>query len=162
MKSKPNPKPYSDQTQPEFHSGQMSSGFICAAPCLGLPGHNLYSGWAYMTRFTPGCSSMAAPESNNDFYVQLQHPQSHTPTFVIFVMLLKQDVCLQQVNGEIYNHENLRKLLSNHKFRTGSDCEVIAHLVSFNLSVLGFIGFYSSSLLYATLRFIKKTKKVGD
>ncbi|KAJ8624469.1 hypothetical protein MRB53_032999 [Persea americana] len=32
------------------------------------------------------------------------------------------------VNGEIYNHENLRKLLSNHKFRTGSDCEVIAHL----------------------------------
>lgn len=34
-----------------------------------------------------------------------------------------------QVNGEIYNHEQLRKSLSNHKFRTGSDCEVIAHLV---------------------------------
>ncbi|XP_048492320.1 asparagine synthetase [glutamine-hydrolyzing] isoform X3 [Beta vulgaris subsp. vulgaris] len=32
------------------------------------------------------------------------------------------------VNGEIYNHEELRKRLSNHKFRTGSDCDVIAHL----------------------------------
>ncbi|BBH04634.1 glutamine-dependent asparagine synthase 1 [Prunus dulcis] len=32
------------------------------------------------------------------------------------------------VNGEIYNHEELRKRLPNHKFRTGSDCDVIAHL----------------------------------
>lgn len=32
------------------------------------------------------------------------------------------------VNGEIYNHEELRKQLPTHKFRTGSDCEVIAHL----------------------------------
>ncbi|WVY91164.1 hypothetical protein V8G54_036678 [Vigna mungo] len=32
------------------------------------------------------------------------------------------------VNGEIYNHEELRKQLPNHKFRTGSDCDVIAHL----------------------------------
>ncbi|KAG6411924.1 hypothetical protein SASPL_124578 [Salvia splendens] len=32
------------------------------------------------------------------------------------------------VNGEIYNHEELRKLLPNHKFHTGSDCDVIAHL----------------------------------
>ncbi|MQL91833.1 hypothetical protein Taro_024454 [Colocasia esculenta] len=32
------------------------------------------------------------------------------------------------VNGEIYNHEELRKGLPNHKFRTGSDCDVIAHL----------------------------------
>ncbi|CAL9247316.1 unnamed protein product [Arabidopsis halleri] len=32
------------------------------------------------------------------------------------------------VNGEIYNHEELRKRLKNHKFRTGSDCDVIAHL----------------------------------
>ncbi|KAK9279723.1 hypothetical protein L1049_013405 [Liquidambar formosana] len=33
-----------------------------------------------------------------------------------------------RVNGEIYNHEELRKRLPNHKFRTGSDCDVIAHL----------------------------------
>ncbi|KAL4189732.1 hypothetical protein AMTRI_Chr08g166850 [Amborella trichopoda] len=32
------------------------------------------------------------------------------------------------VNGEIYNHEQLQQLLTNHQFRTGSDCEVIAHL----------------------------------
>ncbi|KAI4317262.1 hypothetical protein L6164_025148 [Bauhinia variegata] len=32
------------------------------------------------------------------------------------------------VNGEIYNHVQLRKKLSSHQFRTGSDCEVIAHL----------------------------------
>ncbi|OWM68720.1 hypothetical protein CDL15_Pgr024907 [Punica granatum] len=32
------------------------------------------------------------------------------------------------VNGEIYNHEELRKRLPNHKFRTGSDCDVVAHL----------------------------------
>ncbi|CAI0399947.1 unnamed protein product, partial [Linum tenue] len=32
------------------------------------------------------------------------------------------------VNGEIYNHEELRKRLPNHQFRTDSDCEVIAHL----------------------------------
>jgi asparagine synthase (glutamine-hydrolysing) len=32
------------------------------------------------------------------------------------------------VNGEIYNHEELRKRLPNHKFRTESDCDVIAHL----------------------------------
>ncbi|XP_051142985.1 asparagine synthetase [glutamine-hydrolyzing]-like [Andrographis paniculata] len=32
------------------------------------------------------------------------------------------------VNGEIYNHEKLREHLSHHKFHTGSDCDVIAHL----------------------------------
>ncbi|KAK7379472.1 hypothetical protein VNO80_04933 [Phaseolus coccineus] len=32
------------------------------------------------------------------------------------------------VNGEIYNHKQLRQKLSSHQFRTGSDCEVIAHL----------------------------------
>uniref|UniRef100_UPI001CB91D54 asparagine synthetase [glutamine-hydrolyzing]-like n=1 Tax=Erigeron canadensis TaxID=72917 RepID=UPI001CB91D54 len=32
------------------------------------------------------------------------------------------------VNGEIYNHEDLRSRLPRHKFKTGSDCEVIAHL----------------------------------
>ncbi|KAH6796641.1 asparagine synthetase 3 [Perilla frutescens var. hirtella] len=32
------------------------------------------------------------------------------------------------VNGEIYNHKELREKLKSHEFRTGSDCEVIAHL----------------------------------
>ncbi|KAL9241535.1 hypothetical protein vseg_015639 [Gypsophila vaccaria] len=32
------------------------------------------------------------------------------------------------VNGEIYNHKILREKLHSHQFRTGSDCEVIAHL----------------------------------
>lgn len=32
------------------------------------------------------------------------------------------------VNGEIYNHKHLREMLKSHQFRTGSDCEVIAHL----------------------------------
>jgi asparagine synthase (glutamine-hydrolysing) len=34
------------------------------------------------------------------------------------------------VNGEIYNHEALKKgLKGDHKYRTQSDCEVIPHLV---------------------------------
>uniref|UniRef100_A0A0E0E086 Asparagine synthetase [glutamine-hydrolyzing] n=1 Tax=Oryza meridionalis TaxID=40149 RepID=A0A0E0E086_9ORYZ len=32
------------------------------------------------------------------------------------------------VNGEIYNHEELKANLKFHKFQTASDCEVIAHL----------------------------------
>uniref|UniRef100_A0A0E0PW53 Asparagine synthetase [glutamine-hydrolyzing] n=3 Tax=Oryza TaxID=4527 RepID=A0A0E0PW53_ORYRU len=32
------------------------------------------------------------------------------------------------VNGEIYNHEELKANLKSHKFQTASDCEVIAHL----------------------------------
>lgn len=38
--------------------------------------------------------------------------------------------CHLQVNGEIYNHEELKAKLKTHEFQTGSDCEVIAHLVS--------------------------------
>ncbi|KAJ0682330.1 putative asparagine synthase (glutamine-hydrolyzing) [Helianthus annuus] len=32
------------------------------------------------------------------------------------------------VKGEIYNHMDLREKLTGHKFKTGSDCDVIAHL----------------------------------
>jgi len=38
--------------------------------------------------------------------------------------------CHFQVNGEIYNHEELKAKLKTHEFQTRSDCEVIAHLVS--------------------------------
>jgi asparagine synthetase B (glutamine-hydrolysing) len=34
------------------------------------------------------------------------------------------------VNGEIYNHEALKKTMKKHDYHTQSDCEVIAHLVS--------------------------------
>ena len=36
------------------------------------------------------------------------------------------------MNGEIYNHKALRESesLKSHKYHTGSDCEVLAHLVS--------------------------------
>lgn len=49
--------------------------------------------------------------------------------------------CGNQVNGEIYNHEELRRRLPNHKFRTGSDCEVIAHLVGtlFSIHICSYI-----------------------
>ncbi|KAJ0722898.1 putative asparagine synthase (glutamine-hydrolyzing) [Helianthus annuus] len=36
--------------------------------------------------------------------------------------------CRMVVNGEIYNHMELREKLTGHKFKTGSDCDVIAHL----------------------------------
>jgi asparagine synthase (glutamine-hydrolysing) len=32
------------------------------------------------------------------------------------------------VNGEIYNHEALKKTMKKHDYHTQSDCEVIAHL----------------------------------
>lgn len=55
-------------------------------------------------------------------------------------------ICVEhQVNGEIYNHEELRKSLPNHKFRTGSDCDVIAHLVGHLSSHLSFLIDSSSS-----------------
>jgi asparagine synthase (glutamine-hydrolysing) len=32
------------------------------------------------------------------------------------------------VNREIYKHKKLREQLNSHKFQTGSDCEIVAHL----------------------------------
>lgn len=62
-------------------------------------------------------------------------------------------VVFEQVNGEIYNHEKLRKQLSHHKFRTGSDCEVIAHLVRVLFpSFQGFIGFYAPCFPHLLLK----------
>ncbi|KAJ1437616.1 Rossmann-like alpha/beta/alpha sandwich fold [Sesbania bispinosa] len=47
---------------------------------------------------------------------------------ILAVLGCSDDSRAKRVNGEIYNHEELRKQLPNHKFRTGSDCDVIAHL----------------------------------
>ena len=42
----------------------------------------------------------------------------------------EDDSLILAVNGEIYNHRILRKkYLSDAKFKTASDCEVILHLV---------------------------------
>ncbi|KAJ0978163.1 hypothetical protein J5N97_013637 [Dioscorea zingiberensis] len=43
-------------------------------------------------------------------------------------LLLEDASIVVTVNGEIYNHEELRKGLPGRNFRTGSDCDVIAHL----------------------------------
>lgn len=77
-----------------------------------------------------------------------------------------------QVNGEIYNHEELRKSLSNHKFRTGSDCEVIAHLVCpLKFHILYFYWFlvcrinnesYIYIYTYFFFSFHKKYEEHGD
>ncbi|XP_039064904.1 asparagine synthetase [glutamine-hydrolyzing] 1-like [Hibiscus syriacus] len=55
------------------------------------------------------------------------------------------------VNGEIYNHEELRKKLVNHTFRTGSDCDVIAHLYEdYGEDFVDMLdGIFSFVLLYA-------------
>lgn len=50
------------------------------------------------------------------------------------------------MNGEIYNHEELRKQLPNHKFFTQCDCDVIAHLVSRHSHV--HIHFYCAIILF--------------
>ncbi|KAG6477041.1 hypothetical protein ZIOFF_066291 [Zingiber officinale] len=43
--------------------------------------------------------------------------------------LYKEDKSIAVVvNGEIYNHEELRENLESHQFQSDSDCEVIAHL----------------------------------
>jgi hypothetical protein len=57
-------------------------------------------------------------------------------------------VCVVQANGEIYNHEALRKTMKPHEYHTQSDCEVIAHLVRTHL----FEEFWSISMLFLNKR----------
>ncbi|RZC72050.1 hypothetical protein C5167_035227 [Papaver somniferum] len=52
------------------------------------------------------------------------------PFFRLLDSLLHQLFSLFQLQREIYDHEELGTKLKNHNFRTGSDCEVIAYLVS--------------------------------
>jgi asparagine synthetase B (glutamine-hydrolysing) len=39
--------------------------------------------------------------------------------------------CLFQVNGEIYNNDELKAKFKTREVQTGNDCEVVAHLVRY-------------------------------
>jgi len=60
-------------------------------------------------------------------------------------------LCSVQVNGEIYNHKELRAQLKSHTFRTGSDCEVIAHLVS-DLDFIDVLPFACIFIMYMMMK----------
>ncbi|GAQ83888.1 asparagine synthetase [Klebsormidium nitens] len=60
------------------------------------------------------------------------------------------------VNGEIYNHEQLKKgLTGEHMYRTGSDCEVIPHLYEE-------VGEDVASLLDGMFSFVLLDNKTGN
>lgn len=63
-----------------------------------------------------------------DFYLAHQRLAIIDPASGDQPLFNEDQAIVVTVNGEIYNHEELRKRLPNHKFRTGSDCDVIAHL----------------------------------
>ncbi|KAM7256699.1 hypothetical protein ACFE04_012440 [Oxalis oulophora] len=65
---------------------------------------------------------------NGDFYLSHQRLAVIDPASGDQPLFNEDKSVVVTVNGEIYNHEHLKKNLPNHKFRTGSDCEVIAHL----------------------------------
>ncbi|KAJ6315349.1 hypothetical protein OIU78_018773, partial [Salix suchowensis] len=68
---------------------------------------------------------------HGDFYLSHQRLAIIDPASGDQPLFNEDQTIVVTVNGEIYNHAELRKSLPNHKFRTGSDCDVIAHLVSF-------------------------------
>ncbi|OIT20056.1 asparagine synthetase [glutamine-hydrolyzing] 1 [Nicotiana attenuata] len=65
---------------------------------------------------------------HGDFYLAHQRLAIVDPASGDQPLFNEDNTIVVTVNGEIYNHEQLRKQLPNHKFRTGSDCDVIAHL----------------------------------
>ncbi|XP_009622719.1 asparagine synthetase [glutamine-hydrolyzing] [Nicotiana tomentosiformis] len=65
---------------------------------------------------------------HGDFYLAHQRLAIIDPTSGDQPLFNQDKTIVVTVNGEIYNHEKLRNLMPNHKFRTGSDCDVIAHL----------------------------------
>ncbi|KAK1588224.1 hypothetical protein Q3G72_021115 [Acer saccharum] len=75
-----------------------------------------------------GCSDDSRAKRHGDFYLAHQRLAIIDPASGDQPLYNEDKKIVVTVNGEIYNHEELRKRLVNHKFRTGSDCDVIAHL----------------------------------
>ncbi|KAG9158334.1 hypothetical protein Leryth_000453, partial [Lithospermum erythrorhizon] len=65
---------------------------------------------------------------HQDCYLAHQRLAIVDPTSGDQPLYNKDKTVIVTVNGEIYNHKALRETLKGHEFRTGSDCEVIAHL----------------------------------
>ncbi|XP_070031284.1 asparagine synthetase [glutamine-hydrolyzing] 2 isoform X1 [Nicotiana tomentosiformis] len=66
--------------------------------------------------------------SHDDCYLAHQRLAIVDPTSGDQPLYNEDKTIVVAVNGEIYNHRELREKLKSHQFRTGSDCEVIAHL----------------------------------
>ncbi|KAF3789130.1 Asparagine synthetase glutamine-hydrolyzing [Nymphaea thermarum] len=69
---------------------------------------------------------------NGDFFLAHQRLAIIDPASGDQPLFNEDKSIVVTVNGEIYNHESLRESLGSHRFRTGSDCEVIAHLYEQN------------------------------
>lgn len=55
-------------------------------------------------------------------------------------MFSEDNTCCLSVNGEIWNHREIRSQFDNkYRFSTGSDCEVIIPLYLNNKSIDGFL-----------------------
>ncbi|XVF58980.1 hypothetical protein PTKIN_Ptkin07bG0110200 [Pterospermum kingtungense] len=65
---------------------------------------------------------------HQDCYLAHQHLAIVDPTSGDQPLYNEDKTVIVTVSGEIYNHKRLREMLKSHQFRTGSDCEVIAHL----------------------------------
>ncbi|WMV26099.1 hypothetical protein MTR67_019484 [Solanum verrucosum] len=66
--------------------------------------------------------------SHEDCYLAHQRLAIVDPTSGDQPLYNEDKTIVVAVNGEIYNHKELREKLKSHQFRTESDCEVIAHL----------------------------------
>ncbi|XP_059310043.1 asparagine synthetase [glutamine-hydrolyzing] 2-like [Lycium ferocissimum] len=66
--------------------------------------------------------------THDDCYLAHQRLAIVDPTSGDQPLYNEDKTIIVAVNGEIYNHMELREKLKSHQFRTGSDCEVIAHL----------------------------------
>jgi len=68
-----------------------------------------------------GCGSFSTGELSLSHALHATHSKDAQPIAGCFLVVA--------ANGEVYNHRRLRKRLTGHRFRTGSDCEAIVHAV---------------------------------